>query len=317
MRVLLVEDDKAFRIFLKDRIKEWGHRVEEAEDGRIGLSKIFSETFDMVILDWNITALPGSDFCKNVRKKFERHMPDEFSLIREISCGTTILKYLYIIVLESRSSADEKIIALESGADDYLKKPFNVEELRARLRVGERIISLQNRLVKVYNTLCRMASYDSLTGIYNRRTILDILQREISRSSREGNSLSIAIIDLDDFKRINDTYGHATGDIVLREVAYLLQSNLRSYDYVGRIGGEEFLIIFSNLGREDASRVCERLRRTMERHRFEVEDERIGITLSIGMSSWDGEMEMDALLKSADDACYRAKFSGKNRVEIG
>ncbi len=317
MKVLVVEDDKAFRIFLKDRIKEWGHRVEEAEDGKIGLSKIFSESFDMVILDWNITALPGSDFCRNVRKKFEKHMPDEFSLLRELSCGERVLKYLYIIVLESRSSADEKIVALESGADDYLKKPFNVDELRARIRVGERIISLQNRLVRVYNTLCRMASYDSLTGIYNRRTILDILQREISRSLREGNSLCIAIIDLDDFKRINDTYGHATGDIILREVAYLLESNLRKYDYLGRIGGEEFLIIFSNLTLEEATKVCERLRQAMESHKFEVEDDKIGVTLSIGVSPWDGDMEMDALLKKADDACYKAKFSGKNRVEIG
>ncbi len=316
MDVLLVEDDRAFRVFLKDRIREWGHRVEEAEDGPGGLDKILNGNFDMLILDWNISSLPGYDFCKSVREKFEMRGPDELFLLNQSSCER-VLKYLYIIVLESRTSADEKIIALESGADDYLKKPFNVEELRARIRVGERIISLQNRLVRVYNTLCKMASYDSLTGIYNRRTILDILEREILRSNREGNPLCVAMVDLDDFKKVNDTYGHATGDIVLREVAYLIQSNLRKYDYVGRIGGEEFLIIFSNLDLQEAVRVCERLRRVMEKHRFDLEDEKIGVTLSIGVSSWRSNMGIDGLLKSADDACYKAKFTGKNRVEVG
>jgi len=204
---------------------------------------------------------------------------------------------------------------MTSGADDYVVKPFDQQELRMRVRAGQRIIELQSALIAAKEEVETLSKVDPLTGIWNRRAFLAELAAEMSRASRGGDRLGLSLLDIDHFKNVNDTYGHLTGDAVLRECVERITASVRPYDSVGRFGGEEFLVLLPGTGEDEVVIVGERIRHAIAQSPFDVGDEHIEVTVSQGVAIWDGKASVDDLIGSADTALYHAKDSGRNRVE--
>jgi diguanylate cyclase (GGDEF)-like protein len=227
--------------------------------------------------------------------------------------------YTYVLLLTARTNKEDVVEGMDSGADDYITKPFNSQELQVRLRAGRRIVDLQSELVAAREALREQATRDPLTCVWNRCAILDTLNREVSRASREGSRLSVIMVDLDNFKRVNDTYGHLAGDTALREAARRMQACVRAYDYVGRYGGEEFLIVLPGSSGVNAVQLAGRLRHAIAAEPVRAGHLTIPITASFGITATEGgeDPTAEALIRLADEALYRAKESGRNRVEAG
>jgi diguanylate cyclase (GGDEF)-like protein len=207
---------------------------------------------------------------------------------------------------------------MDAGADDYITKPFDQNELQVRLRAGIRLVDLQAQLLSAREALREQATRDSLTRLWNRSSILEALSRELARAWRESSPLGVVMVDLDHFKHINDNHGHLAGDAMLREAARRMQNGVRQYDSVGRYGGEEFLILLPNCGEAESYAQAERLRKTLSHADLCIEDTSLRMTASFGVTaalpgeSWTPE----GLLRKADEALYVAKKSGRNRVKI-
>jgi two-component system cell cycle response regulator len=203
--------------------------------------------------------------------------------------------------------------------DDAGSKPFDVNELRARVWAGKRILELQSALLGVQNELQFESAHDHLTGLWNRGAIMGLLHRETQRSVRIGEPLGVIMADLDHFKHINDSYGHPVGDVVLREVARRILSSVRNYDYVGRFGGEEFLIVLAECSATDLAATAERMRVCVSRKPVETDSGPVPVTLSIGLVTGRAVgsvvLKGEELLRAADAALYCAKTKGRNRVE--
>ena len=221
-----------------------------------------------------------------------------------------------MILLMEKSQKDDLLEAFEQGADDYLVKPFDGYELRAKLLVANRILGLQDRLISMRDELQIQATHDSLTGLWNRKATMDALARELVRASREKKPVGLMLADLDHFKQINDTYGHMAGDRVLQEVSTKLKGALRSYDTVGRYGGEEFLIISPGCDETATLRRAEHIRASIASAPVVTPEGNISLSLSMGAAVALGTIPQDQILKSADEALYRAKRAGRNRVEF-
>lgn len=297
MKVLLADDDAFFRLSLRKALRRWGYEVVLASDG--------TEAWDilqgidpprLVILDWMMPGMSGVDICRWIRAQ----MSDTYS---------------YVILITSRNEKEDVVTALDAEADDYVAKPFDIHELRARLQSGLRIINLQSSLALKQRELFHQATHDSLTGIWNRQAIIDILERETAAARAARKPLSAAVVDIDDFKRVNDTFGHVVGDAVLRETVLTMQSALRHFDRIGRYGGEEFVIVMPGVRKGQGLKMAERVRQRVEGHAFDSLPGREGVTLSIGIASDRGAGDPGLLLRSADEALYRAKTRGRNRVE--
>src|SRR5690348_13259827 len=226
--------------------------------------------------------------------------------------------YVYLMLLTANDKVGNLVEGLESGADDYLTKPFHPQELRARLRVGLRMLDLESGLVEAREKLRFKASHDSLTSIWNRGAIIEQLERELSRSQRDGSSVGILLADIDHFKKVNDTRGHLVGDEVLRAVTGRLKSEIRSYDALGRYGGEEFLILLPGCDNAKLTTKAEQLVKIVKRSSIETSTGAVPVTISIGgIASADcPHAEVKSLLRAADTALYRAKMSGRNRSEM-
>ena len=218
------------------------------------------------------------------------------------------------MLLTSRSRREDLVEGLNSGADEYLSKPFDPLELKARLRIGRRLLDLQSQLIEARDALHRQATQDGLTGLLNRTAIIDALQEEQARASRRQSGLGVLVADLDHFKRINDTWGHLAGDAVLRESARRMADVLRPYDRIGRYGGEEFLIVLPDCTRQVTLDVGERIRTALSSEPLLADGSAVSVTVSIGASWADAKPFGDELVRSADDALYVAKRSGRNRV---
>ena len=241
--------------------------------------------------------LNGVDVCREIR----RQRPEP---------------YTYILLLTAKEAKLSVVEGLESGADDYLTKPFHPQELKARIRVGLRLLELEDKLVRAREAMRYKAMHDTLTGTWNRGAILETLDREVSRSQREGLSLGVLIADLDHFKAVNDTYGHLAGDAVLREVTKRMQMDVRPYDAVGRYGGEEFLILLPGCSGPETLEKAERLRKAVIERPVETEAGSLNVTVSIGAvatADWR-EDTSNQILQMADAALYRAKGEGRNRT---
>jgi len=300
MRILIAEDDPSFRRLLEDKLTMWGYDVVVAEDGEAALRILQSgDPPKLAMLDWMMPGMHGIEVCRKVREE-------------------TNESYTYIILLTSQQSDEDIVTGMEAGADDYIIKPFKHNELRLRLRAGRRIIELQSELIAARDTFRTKASHDSLTGLWNHEEILNILAQELSRAEREEKCVGVIMADIDHFKNINDTYGHLAGDAVLHSTAGKLQSLMRSYDFVGRYGGEEFLVILPECCLECVAGFAERLRLSVSSASFDTPEGIIPVTISFGVaaSGKDRKRDADSLVKAADEALYRAKENGRNRVEV-
>lgn len=300
MRILIAEDDPAFRHLLEELLPNWGYEVLVARDGSEALRILQSENAPkLAILDWKMPEMEGVDVCRAIRAVGEE-------------------SYTYIILLTSQQRDEDLVIGMEAGADDYILKPFKLNELRVRLRAGRRIIELQNELLAAREILRAKATHDSLTGLLNHEEILGILDRELARSERDGDCVSIIMVDIDHFKKVNDTYGHLAGDVVLRITAQKMHAIERVYDAVGRYGGEEFLLILPECCQDCAITIAERLRVWINSESIDTSEGIIPVTISLGVatSGKNGIRDGHCLVKAADSALYRAKENGRNRVEV-
>jgi len=300
MRILVAEDDRVTRRLLESNLKKWGYEIVSCSDGVEAWEVLQKEDAPkLAILDWMMPGMDGVEICRNVRN---------------LSTG----KYVNIILLTSKSSKADVVGGLEAGADDYIVKPFDPNELKVRVRAAARIVRLQEDLCRALELAESRASHDQLTRLLNRAAIIEALQRELSRSGREDTPVSVIIGDVDHFKRINDRYGHLAGDGVLREIADAISSSVRPYDFAGRYGGEEFMVVLPGCEKEDARQTAERLRSRIADNPVVTSEGVFSITMSFGVAAADtaAKTDMDSLIRCADQALYMAKNAGRNRVEL-
>lgn len=299
MRILAADDSAMARHLLENLLPQWGHEVVCVSDGKSAWELLQGDNAPrMAVLDWMMPGMSGPEVCREVRKQVGR-------------------PYSYLLLVSSREDKHYVVSGLDAGADDYLTKPFYPEELNARLRVGLRILELEDKLVAAREVLQHSATHDELTGLLNRASIVDTLRRELARSHREGVSCGVLLADLDHFKSVNDSLGHSAGDCVLLEAASRLLKGIRSYDSVGRYGGEEFLIVLPGCALANLRTRAEQLLEAFRGSSFVTPEGTLRVTMSMGaVSSFGAPVPTpDALVRSADRALYAAKGNGRDRVE--
>jgi two-component system cell cycle response regulator len=299
MKILVAEDDSVMRHLLKVSLERWQYEVLLATNGTQAMEIMLGKDApQLAILDWVMPGIDGVDICRELRNR---------------DAGS----YIYTLLLTSKGAKEDLLVGLEAGVDDYLVKPFDLLELQARLRSGQRIITLQDQLIAAREAMREQATRDALTGVWNRGAIMDILQREFSRSRREHKPLVALMLDLDHFKQINDTLGHQAGDFVLREVAIRVLSAMRPYNSMGRCGGEEFVVIVPGCDEASALNLAERLRNCVSATPIATSTDSIPVTMSLGVASLAEDSSPESLIGRADEALYRAKKAGRNRCEVG
>lgn len=299
--LLLVEDEPTQRLLLERVLLRAGYPVATACDGEEALRKLSTNSFQMLLTDWDMPGMDGITLCRRAR-------------------DAGLAGYLYILLLTSHGSTGELVAGLEAGADDFVRKPADEAELLARLNAGRRIVRLEQSLREANERVHLLSITDPLVGIFNRRYLAEELCREIERARRYGRPLSISLADLDHFKRINDVYGHHVGDEVLRHVASLATKSLRpASDWAARYGGEEFVLVLPETDRAAALAVSEKIRRLLESTPLMSPAGTLQVTASFGTAelaaSESGPREAaESLLRAADAALYASKRCGRNRV---
>jgi diguanylate cyclase (GGDEF)-like protein len=301
VKILIADDDDVSRRVLQATLTKWGYDVVIATNG-LEAWQLLRETNapQLAILDWVMPGMDGVEVCREIRRREEE-------------------PYVYMLLLTAKSRKRDIIAGLRAGADDYLAKPFDPQELKARLRTGRRILELQAQLVATRESLRHQATHDSLTSLLNRGAILDMLRNELDTNNRRGLPLSIVMADLDHFKQVNDTYGHIVGDAILHEAARRMKASVRAYDSIGRYGGEEFLFILPGCNGSDASGQAQRLQKCITEDPVDLPRFSISFTLSLGVVSTSTPRveDVDRLIQAADEALYEAKAQGRNRVVLG
>jgi diguanylate cyclase (GGDEF)-like protein len=300
VKILIADDSIVSRHLLEATLRKWGYEVVVACDGEEALAVLQRDDAPaLAILDWMMPGMTGLEVCRRVRQR-----------ARE--------PYTYMLLLTSKSQKEDLIEGMEAGADDYITKPFDQHELQVRLRAGTRLVDLQAELLSAREALREQATKDSLTHLWNRSSILDILCRELARGQREGVPVGVVMVDLDHFKNVNDNYGHFAGDAVLCEAARRMQNGIRQYDSIGRYGGEEFLILLTGCDEETSLSQAERLRKQLAQVQMSLNETSLSISASFGVTTalpgqpWTPE----ELIHKADEALYMAKRLGRNRVEF-
>lgn len=301
MKVLIADDSTLSQKLLQVHLRNWGYESVSVSDGAAAWDILQKDDAPrLVILDWMMPEMDGVEVCRRVR-------------------AANAEPYIYIILLTGKDDRADIVNGLQAGADDYICKPFDLHELDVRLRAGKRIVDLQSELIAAREQLRLEASIDPLTGLLNRKAMMKVMQRDVLRAQREGTHLATVMVDIDYFKKVNDTFGHQAGDDVLRHVAACMQGILRPYDALARLGGEEFLLFLPTCSLPDAAHVADRLRMAVAATAVPVtEDKTLNVTCSLGVAAWHGgpaPLRIEGLIEASDKALYRAKHNGRNRVE--
>lgn len=302
-RILIVEDNKPQAEAATKLLRAEGYEVEWAADGKSAIKLAASGGYDLVMLDVVLPDMQGTQICQWLKSNAStRRTP--------------------VVMVTAKDSVEDMVTSLEAGADDYIHKPYVEVELKARIKAHLRTKALQDdlsetnaKLEEVLSEVRRLAITDPLTGLFNRRHFTSMLEKEFSRVRRYKSELGCLIIDIDYFKKINDTLGHHAGDTVLSEVSGIFTAGLRKADIICRWGGEEFVVLLPQTGPQMTHEVAERLRLAVQEYRF-LKHPELKVTVSIGASTWpaEGMDSPDTIINTADEALYRAKNAGRNRV---
>jgi diguanylate cyclase (GGDEF)-like protein len=298
VKILIADDDPVSQRLLQATLVRLGHEVVAASGGAAALAALLeADAPRLAILDWQMPDMDGLAVCRTVRTP------------------SASGEYVYVILLTSKGRQEDRTAAYEAGVDDFLLKPLDVSELRSRLRSGERVLDLQKRLLETQAILRHQATHDVLTGLWNRRMILETLTGALEQSIKDRRPIAVALADIDHFKQINDEHGHAAGDAVLREAADRMRMVLRGDDAIGRYGGEEFLLVLQDCEPEAAVTVVDRARLGVVGRPIDAGDVSLEVSVSAGVAWTSEKVEASALIQAADQALYRAKAAGRNRVE--
>ena len=299
MKILIADDDPVSRRLLEAKLTKWGYEVIVTCNGKQAWQALQSEDSPrLAIIDWMMPGFDGVELCRKIRERTKE-------------------PYTYLILLTSLSREENIVTGMEAGADDYITKPFHTNELKVRLRAGRRIVDLQENLITAREALRAQATHDPLTGLWNHEEIIRILGVELARAQRQGTAITVVMADIDYFKRINDTYGHMAGDAVLRLTAKRMLSRARSYDTIGRYGGEEFLLVLPVRNDGGAFEIAEKFRLNIANGSMDTPEGLIPVTISLGVavSGKAEQADCDTLIRAADEALYRAKHNGRNCTE--
>lgn len=298
MKVLIADDCSMTLEILQKSLKRWGYEPMLVSDGEQALRVLRSPAGPrLALLDWSMPKLEGTAVCRELRTRIEN-----------------ALTYTYVIMLTARDGEENVVEALEAGADDYLIKPVSTKELQLRMRAGERIVQLQDRVVSVNRRLALMTTYDQLTGVLNRASVMERLTHEIERAARNSGSLAYLTLSIDEFDNISEQLGMNVADKLLKEVAHRIRNAVRSYDVVGRLGGEDFAVVLAECDLGIGMGMSERLRGCIADRPFLVGEDVIEVTCSVGVSSTSSEgPDRRQLVNGAEKSLRQAKSEGGNR----
>jgi two-component system cell cycle response regulator len=296
-RILVVDDEEIMREFLREVLSDQGYKIDLASSGKDAVEKMAAHEYDLVLTDIVMPELDG---------------------LGVVAAAKDLPYEVDVVVMTGYASMETAVESMKLGASDYITKPFNIDQIRIIIKnaIEERALKKRAAEGEFYKELSRK---DGLTNLYNHRFFHQLLDTEISRAERYDRVVSLLMIDIDNFKTYNDTHGHPTGDVILKQLANLLRQSSRSCDYVARYGGEEFAIIAPEAGPDAAGRMAQRIREAVEEAKFEGEEIMAGgrLTISIGAASFPVQASSKSdLVEKADRALYRAKALGKNRVVL-
>lgn len=296
-RVLVVDDEEIMRTFLKEVLSDEGYRIDLAVSGRDAVEKMSANQYDIVITDIVMPELDG---------------------LGVVAAAKDLPYEVDVVVMTGYASMGTAVESMKLGAIDYITKPFNIDQIRIIVSnaVKERSLKRQAAEGEFYKELSRK---DGLTDLYNHRFFHQLLETEISRGKRYNRVVSLIMMDIDNFKRFNDSHGHPAGDVALRQLACLLRRSSRACDFVARYGGEEFAIIAPEASADSARRMAERIREAVAEAVFEGEEAMPGgiLTISLGVATFPMQAaDKSELVERADQALYRAKALGRNRVVV-
>jgi two-component system cell cycle response regulator len=298
VRILIAEDDATSRLVLAAVLKKHGHEIVTTVDGDEAWQAMqLPDAPKLAILDWMMPGLAGVEVCRRIRSLNSDEPP-------------------YLILLTSLGEKADIVAGLDAGADDYLAKPFDSGELKARVDVGRRVTDLQAKLREAHDALAYEAMHDPLTGALNRRAFAEVLSNSLIEEKRHRMGLAVGVCDVDEFKKVNDVHGHQVGDDVLCGLVQLLTSQMRGYDALSRLGGDEFAVLATHTAGSDVRSLYERARAAVARTPIPTTAGDLQITISFGVSPWRDGQSADELLVAADAALYRAKSAGRNQVAL-
>jgi two-component system chemotaxis response regulator CheY len=299
LQVLVVDDSPFSRKLVEHAIEGDSYSLLLAENGNEAVRLFKEHRPAVVITDWMLPDSSGPELCERIRAE-------------------STDSYTYIILLTSMTEKEDIVKGLSSGADDYLTKPFDRGELLARIGVGRRTIELHREIDAKNKLLEEMAHTDPLTGLPNRRAIEEWAARQLRGAARHGFAVWVAHADLDNFKSINDSYGHDAGDQVLQKFGEVLRESTRASDISGRMGGDEFLLVMTHLDEKSTRLTVERLRGQFAALKFSFNGDTVSVTASFGIAGFQGTEppEFSKLVRQADKALYTGKRAGRNQVTV-
>ena len=302
MKILVVDDEREDRRLLEKTLARLGHEIVLADGGEAAWKHIQEEHLRFVITDRDMPGVDGVQLIQKIR-------------------SSQLAGYVYVILVTSNDRNEEIVAGLYSGADDYLTKPFHQPELEARVAIGQRVLTLEDSLVRAKSQLERLAMVDSLTGLMNRRAIYKFTRGELERARRVVDPISVVFLDIDNFKEVNDKYGHLIGDEALKLVAQIIRQRSRTYDGIGRWAGDEFLIVLPGTRPQDAEKAAQRIIDGVAVTELVLlDDQIINISASAGVAAiqkmTNSPTLLDDVIQAAEEALQRAKGEGGNQVDV-